>query len=123
MAVIYTNKIKIPKYFKLPRKEKKAFKNYLNGVKVSGILVNPLKKHSTKELTEDYLTMLYHAYKCHKYNGIKEYAPIDFEELESGREEVNPTTEVVREAMRIVSKDVKKPRCVRDGRVKDNNNE
>lgn len=31
--------------------------------------------------------------------------------------ELNPTTRVVREAMRIVSKDVRIPKCVRDGIV------
>lgn len=31
---------------------------------------------------------------------------------------MNPTTEIVREAMRVVSKDVRLPKCVRDGLVK-----
>ena len=31
---------------------------------------------------------------------------------------MNKTTEVVREAMRIVSKDVRELKCVRDGKIK-----
>ena len=31
---------------------------------------------------------------------------------------MNPTTQIVREAMKIVSKDVRAPKCVRDGIVK-----
>ena len=34
------------------------------------------------------------------------------------KEKINVTTEIVREAMRIVSKDVRAPKCVRDGLVK-----
>lgn len=34
------------------------------------------------------------------------------------KEILNPTTQIVREAMRIVSKDVRAPKCVRDGIVK-----
>lgn len=33
-------------------------------------------------------------------------------------EELNTTTQIVREAMRVVSKDVRSPKCVRDGLVK-----
>lgn len=36
------------------------------------------------------------------------------------QEELNPTTQVVRQAMKEVSKDVQKPKCVRDGLVKPN---
>jgi hypothetical protein len=34
------------------------------------------------------------------------------------KSKLNPTTQIVREAMRIVSKDVRLPKCVRDGKVK-----
>jgi len=34
------------------------------------------------------------------------------------KEKLNATTQIVREAMRIVSKDVIAPKCVRDGLVK-----
>lgn len=38
--------------------------------------------------------------------------------MKQKKEKLNPTTQVVREAMRIVSKDVMAPKCVRSGLVK-----
>jgi hypothetical protein len=96
------------------------FPNYLTDLSECKLVImttdQDLIKEGVQSIDDDFLEWFVNNPSC-RYGGYKD---IPWDKIITLKEDrvSNPTTLVVREAMKIVSKDIREPKCVRDGLVK-----